>query len=608
MLLVGAICLVAATGTQTQTADHLLTGAISSSAGQKLEGVPVYAKMEGSTVTTAVYTDEAGSYYFPPLPAGKYRIWAQALGFDIVKDSVDLTARRTRDLVLRPMTDPERRIRQLPSEMLVAALPEQTPDDARVKKIFTNNCTACHPPSYMLQFRFDEAGWNKIIDLMKVVPGSGVYPGPGARVNQIMQRNQKELAAYLARARGPGETSMKFIPRPRPTGEAARVVWRIYDLPLNPDAGIGTKYNDNDGTDWSLGNTSKLGELPHDGGMGLDGNLYYTVNNPNTLVTIGRVDGKTGEVSYLKVPAANGEAATAHGLARDAKGNFWFDVNPGRRSLGKLDTATQKISVYETPATMSPLGGAVTMDVDGKGMIWASAPDGAIRFDPTTEKFTGYKSLTSKSAKGTIATYGAAGDRDGNGWWAQMAMDTIGRANVATGEVTEVKLPPVESAMRLVKTEDFAFYDNFSDLSFNTPVPWSQGPRRMGTDKNGDVLWVGNSWGNSLARINTKTSQTAIIPLPDRTMQPYHVAVDSQHNAWGNLWTSDQIYKFDPGANKFTTFELPVHGTEIRHISLLERAGTLNVIVPIYRSSQMGAMTLRSAADIAALKAQAGRK
>ena len=27
-------------------------------------------------------------------------------------------------------------------------------------------------------------------------------------------------------------------------------------------------------------------------------------------------------------------------------------------------------------------------------------------------------------------TYGAAGDRDGNGWWAQMAFDTIGKGDV----------------------------------------------------------------------------------------------------------------------------------------------------------------------------------
>jgi hypothetical protein len=49
------------------------------------------------------------------------------------------------------------------------------------------------------------------------------------------------------------------------------------------------------------------------------------------------------------------------------------------------------------------------------------------------------------------------------------------------------------------------FYENYNELSFNTPLPWSQGPRS--TDKNADVLWVGNSWGASLARIDTRTGQ-----------------------------------------------------------------------------------------------------
>ena len=65
----------------------------------------------------------------------------------------------------------------------------------------------------MLQFRFDEDGWNKIIDLMKVVPNTGVYPA-NPKPNAIIEFNQKQLAAYLARARGPGESSLKVTPRP----------------------------------------------------------------------------------------------------------------------------------------------------------------------------------------------------------------------------------------------------------------------------------------------------------------------------------------------------------------------------------------------------------
>ena len=47
-----------------------------------------------------------------------------------------------------------------------------------------------------------------------------------------------------------------------------------------------------------------------------------------------------------------------------------------------------------------------------------------------------------------------------------------------------------------------------------------------------------------------------------------------------------------------------MRGTEIRHVSLLEQGGKTKVVVPVYRSSQMGVMTLRSEAELAALKAQ----
>src|SRR5438445_5764691 len=296
LLLACATSLLAATA--AHAADQLLSGAIAAQSGQKLEGVTVSAKLEGSTIATSVYTDAAGNYYFPPLPAGKYRVWAQALGFEMSKSAVDLSAARRADFALQEMTDPERRFRQLPGEMMVAALPEASADDERTKKIFMNNCTGCHSTSYVLQFRFDEAGWSKIIDLMKVVPVTGVYPGPNAKSNQIMERHQKQLAAYLAWARGPGESSVKMATRARPAGEAARVVWTLYDLPLNPDAGIGTRYNPNDGTDWSLGTTSKMGQLPHDGALGLDGTIYFTSNNPNRRVTIGKVDPVTGAGKY----------------------------------------------------------------------------------------------------------------------------------------------------------------------------------------------------------------------------------------------------------------------------------------------------------------------
>jgi streptogramin lyase len=605
ILLTSAAAITAAPSVAS-AADHVLSGTIASPTGEKLGGVTVSARLEGSPITTSVYTDESGNYYFPPMAAGKYKIWAQALGFETTKNNVDLSAARRANLALAPMTDKERAFRQLPGEMMVAALPEDTVEDARIKKIFTNNCTGCHSPSYILQFRFDEAGWNKIIDLMKVVPNTGVFPA-NPKANDVIQYNQKQLAAYLARARGPGESSMKVASKPRPSGEAARVSWTLYDLPMNPDAGIGTAAPVNDGSDWSLGTTSKLGLITHDGGMDFDGNIWFTSNAPNKQVTIGRVDAKTGAYKAFKVNRNDGRAANAHGLTRDEQGNFWFDVDPGRRSLGKLEPKAEKITVYQTPQNMSPLGGAVTLDVDGKGKIWASAPDGAVRFDPVTEKFTDFKSINYKTSRGTGMTYGAAGDRDGNGWWTQMAFDIIGKGDVETGKTLEVKLPEIKSEMDRVTPEAKEVYDKFDNLSFGNPLPWSQGPRRMGTDKKADVLWVGNSWGSSLSRINTKTMESIIVSMPDKAMQPYHIHVDDNHNVWGNLWTNDQLYRYDPTANRWTMFELPVRGTEIRHIAVDQRSGTTKVVVPVYRTNQMGVMTLRSEAEIAALKTQAAQ-
>ena len=64
----------------------------------------------------------------------------------------------------------------------------------------------------------------------------------------------------------------------------------------------------------------------------------------------------------------------------------------------------------------------------------------------------------------------------------------------------------------------------------------------------------------------------------------------------------------DLGAGKWTLFDLPNRGTETRYISLLEQEGKpMQVIIPYSRTRKVAVMTLRTEADIAALKAQAGR-
>ena len=590
-------------------ADSLLTGAVTSASGEKMGGVTVSAKGEGSPITTSVFTDESGNYYFPPLPNGKYRVWAQALTYETANGNTELKKKTTRqDFVLQPMKNQENWIRQLPGDEFLAALPGDTPEDYRMKTQVRKNCTGCHSASYPLQHRFDEEGWNRILDLMKHVNVLGVYQGPDHKATPNIDFHQKELATYLARARGPGESSMKFKLRPRPSGEAARVVYKEYDFPMEHGHTASM-----DGSDWSLGTKSSMNHVAgvHDAQMDFNGNIWITFAHTSMATTIARIDGKTGAVKNFKLDDQRGIAAGTHGITRDEHGILWFNtrsnVQRSRGGLGRIDPKTEKITVYLPPEPMS--GTAGTLDTDLNGNVWVTAPDGALRFNIKEERFTEFKSVTYKNQYGTATVYGLAADRTGNAWWLLMAQDLIDYSDIKTGKSGEFKLPPEKAVMDSLTPEQRKMYETFQPPDFNTPFAWAQAPRRMGADKNGDYVYVGNSFGGTLAKINIFTKEATLVPLPNpEAHQPYQIGVDKGHNVWTNLWSTDKVAKYDPSANQWTLFDLPTRGTESRHISLLERDGQpLRVIIPYERARKVAVLTPRSEAELQALQAQVSR-
>ncbi len=605
-LLTGATALAgvyfAMTAMPACAADVLLHGTVASTAGEKMAGVTVSAKAEGSTITTSVFTDAAGDYVFPALAAGKYNVWAQALTFETARGAVDLASVKAQSFTLQPMAD---FARQLPGDELLSALPGETPDDARLKNIVRKNCTGCHTASYPLQHKFDEAGWYAILNTMKQLNVLGAWV-PDRVVNGTIETHQKELAAYLARARGPGPTSMTFHLKPRPSGEAARAVFTEYDVPVAAEAGNSYTYLPENGSDWSLGTPSLMNGANgvHDAQLDLDGNIWFTQALPTRTTTVGRVDAKTGETKLFKLSEPGGYASASHGIIRDPNGFLWFNSRPSAPkglppALVKIDPKTQSLTKYVPPAEMSAPEGS--LDFDGKGQIWVTTNEGALRFDPVAERFQEFKSVTVKNALGVNTTYGIAADRDGNGWWAGMKQDLIDGGDISTGKTSELQLPPDARQLAYLTSDEKAFYQTYKPVDFNSPFPWSQGPRRMGTDKAGDVLWVADSFGGNYARIDTKTREVKIIPTADPdTLQPYHVAVDSRHNAWTNLWSTDKVTKYDPASGQWTVFDLPSRGTETRYISLLEREGQpMRVAIPYARLRKIAVMTIRAEDEIA---------
>src|SRR5262249_43679976 len=160
------------------------------------------------------------------------------------------------------------------------------------------------------------------------------------------------------------------------------------------------------------------------------------------------------------------------------------------------------------------------------GFIWASTNTGSIRFDPRTKEWKEFKSVTQIDSDGNPDTYGVAGTRDGNAFWAQMDIDIVGKSDIETGKSAEIKLPPVKEYLDMLSPEERKL-NLTSGSDFHTAVIQAQGPRRLGADKNADVVWVCDSWGGNLARIDTRTLKTTFVPLPSPDNHPYQAAVDS---------------------------------------------------------------------------------
>jgi len=272
------------------------------------------------------------------------------------KGSVELGSAARQNFVLAPMPD---WVGQLPGDELLTALPGETPGDARMKTLVRKNCTGCHTASYPFQHRFDQAGWNAVLDLMKHVNVLGTYQGPDHKPNPTIESHQAELAAYLARARGPGESTMKFNLRPRPSGEAARVVFKEYDVPLEPDSStavVPSNVPTNDGSDWSLGTPSGTNGSAgvHDAQADLDGDgkADAAVFRPSTSTWyISNSGGGTtimqfGLTTDLPIPGdydGDGKADIAIYRPNGANGaEWWISKSTGGTFATQFGAATDK--------------------------------------------------------------------------------------------------------------------------------------------------------------------------------------------------------------------------------------------------------------------------
>ena len=187
-------------GELPQRADVLLAGSITDAAGEPMEGVVVSVRATASNLTTSVYTDGDGEYVFPRTAAGSYQLWAQAVSYEAGRADPELRgAMQRQDFVLESLENFEA---QLPGDRWVAALPEDTPEDRRMKTVFRVSCGGCHSQNTALLTRFDEQGWLNIITVMSRIATAGWVASPMAPGPAREDRPPSPLMDYDRRLDG----------------------------------------------------------------------------------------------------------------------------------------------------------------------------------------------------------------------------------------------------------------------------------------------------------------------------------------------------------------------------------------------------------------------
>ena len=563
---------------QSASPSAVLFGTVISSEGKPLEGIGVSARGANNSFTTTVYTDDAGRYFFPPMESGQYKIWAQAVGFETSKADAELSdgTKKQVDLKLATLADFHK---QLSGTEWAASLPEDTPDDRRMKTVFINNCSGCHQVSFLLQNRFDAAGWGAVITLMEKMQSIGYAPADIAP-NPVIHAYKPELAAFLGRVRGPSNASLNWKLLPRPTGDAAKIVITEYDLSRPDIPGWTMEHN---GTDWSEGTPSRWdGRAAHDVAVDKGGFVWFA-DDATPERTLGKLDPHTGKITEYMLADQNNAAESSHALVFDKMGNIWF-ANGTEGSPTKFDPETGKFFRYPRPKDFPFSGDFITMDT--KGNVWSPHRQGAYKLDPLTGKYTNYALGPGK------ANYDIAADDEEKVWISQPGGNDMEMVDSRTGKIERIDLSPVVSQEYDVTPKDRELAAGL-DLTPNTATPLDKGPRRSSADRDGDFIWVCEFFADRLAKIDARTKKITEYSLPHRFSQPYSATVAKDHTVWITMLNSDRIAKFDPATEKFTEYVLPTRGTEIRHIQVDSSTNPPTVWLPYDRTNKIARIQFR---------------
>ena len=514
--------------TPAPSAHSALTGKVTSQAEGAMEGVIVGAKKEGSTITTWVVSNSQGQYSFPRerMEPGKYAISIRAVGYELPKTSVDVTADPAQlDLQLNKVTSNSKLVMQLSNGELLNSVPGSWDD-----KMALGNCVNCHTLQRVLFSRYNPEEMALIVQRMAMHTNNSSPLHPWMRPPRPASpptARQIAAAKYFSTLNLSSQDTFEFPLKtmPRPKGKATEVIYTTYDLP-------------------------RADAAPHDAALDAQGNVWYSDFDSQFL---GKIDPKTGKVVEYPVPLARTGPVAQGGLqiAFDKEGRVYFG-NMSQLQIVRFDPKTEKMETFKPPIPDSNIGdGHLTMidpsfqQVDGK--IWVNVADGT--------------------------------DESGGTW----------HVDLATNTWTHVTYPPGSPSARAYDVVADS-KNNMYGMSFGNDKIWmtdgktlktvwydlptkGTGCRRGHIDSQ-DRLWCGGFNGNDMVMFDPKTQKITDWKAPTQWTRPYDAEFDDKAYDWGAGMDNDIALRLNTQTGEFTEYLLP-HETNVRHVEV-QKSGALS--------------------------------
>jgi streptogramin lyase len=495
-----------------------LSGAVSSSAEGRMEGVIVSAKKIGSTVTTSVVTDAQGQYRFPRarLEPGRYALRIRAVGYDLESPATvevagqketkaDLSLVQARDLAS-----------QLTNTEWLASFPGTEEQKGSVR-----GCAHCHTLELVARSRYDAdhlvgvlermAGYPPLSFPLMVQKTPAPRIGGGSVAPERQQQTRRRQAEYLSTLNlsGAPQWSYSFKTLPRPRGRATQVIYTEYDLPVRT-------------------------RQPHDVIVDSSGTVWYASFGEQILA---KLDPKTLKFTEYEIPVLKPNAPKGIlGLRFDEDENLWLGMQ-FQGGIAKFDRKSEKFQVWSLPPELN--GDHVQINqvgpgrhhVDGKVWFQDAGTYTVLRLDVRTGKIEAFAPYPIPRPN----VYDVVPDASNNAYFLPLGSEEVGRIDAKTGKIT----------------------------MFKTPTPGS-GPRRGMMDGEGR-LWFGENRADRIGMFDTKSESFKEWPSPTPGAWPYDVTADKNGEAWSGNEYNDRIMRLNPKTGEIIEYLLPAK-TNVRRV------------------------------------------